>query len=73
MVQRKREKCIFWPIVQWFIRINKQTHTQTNKQTNKTALLGDLEEALLMISVAEDDRDDLRFLWDKNPFSEGPR
>ena len=37
---------------------------------HKTALVGDLEKEFLMISVAEDDRDVLRFLWFNDPFSE---
>ena len=33
---------------------------------NKVALIGDVEEAFLMISVADCDRDVLRFLWVKD-------
>jgi len=39
---------------------------------HKTALVRDIEKAFLMISVAEDDRDTLRFLWFNYPFSENP-
>ena len=38
-----------------------------------TALVGDLKKGFLMISVAEDDRDALRFLWFDDPFSEEPK
>ena len=38
-----------------------------------TALFGDLEEAFLMISVAQDDLDALRFLWFDDQFSEEPK
>ena len=34
---------------------------------HKTALVGDREEAFLMIGVTEDDCDILRFLWFDDP------
>ena len=40
---------------------------------HKTALVVDLEKDFLMISVAEDDCDALRFLWFDDPFSEEPK
>ncbi|XP_065886645.1 uncharacterized protein [Dysidea avara] len=35
---------------------------------HRIALVGDIEKAFLMIGIAEDDREKLRFLWLKNPF-----
>ena len=41
-------------------------------RSHKIALIGDIEKAFHMISVAEDDRDVLRFLWVDDPGKENP-
>lgn len=35
---------------------------------HRIALMDDIEKAFLMIRIAEDDREKLRFLWLRNPF-----
>ena len=41
-------------------------------RSHRVALTADIEKAFLMISVAEKDRDVLRFLWFENVFEENP-
>ena len=41
-------------------------------RTHKTALTGDIEKAFLMVSVAEEDRDVLRFIWVDDPRKKNP-
>ena len=41
-------------------------------RSHKIALIGDIEKAFHMISVAEDDRDVLRFQWVDDPGKENP-
>ena len=41
-------------------------------RSHKVTLTADIEKAFLMISVAEKDRDVLRFLWFENVFEENP-
>ena len=41
-------------------------------RVHKTALTGDIEKAFLMVSVAEEDRDVLRFIWVDDPRKKNP-
>ena len=41
-------------------------------RTHKMALIGDIEKAFHMISINEDDRNMLRFLWVDDPYKESP-
>ena len=51
----------------------KFEHIVLGFQTHKITLTPDIEKAFLMISVAEGDRDALRFLWVDDATKEDPR